>query len=149
LVGFLSLNRTEPNREHPYWTLPPTTPEPNSVFGQELRLETLSFLSKVLGLALQRDPTLLGLVAKLSPKHFQQVSIALGPAITPEGGVPLLCFFFFFIKNCGWKRCLLCQKLLDIAWQLDPTLGVLLGGQAQQHWVGLYHSKVGSAINPE
>ena len=94
LVGFLSLNRNEPNREHPYWTLPPTTPEPNSVFGQELRLETLSFLSKVLGLALQLDPTLLGLVAKLSPKHFQQVSIALGPAITLEGGVPLLCFFF-------------------------------------------------------
>jgi len=94
LVGFLSLNRNEPNREHPYWTLPPTTPEPNNVFGQELRLQTLSFLSKVLGLALQLDPTLLGLVAKLSPKHFQQGSIALGPAITPEGGVPLLCFFF-------------------------------------------------------
>jgi len=43
---------------------------------------------------LQLDPTLLGLIAKLSPKHFQQVSIALGPAITPEGGVPLLCFFY-------------------------------------------------------
>jgi hypothetical protein len=84
------------NKTQQHWALSPTTPEPNSVFGQELRLETLFFLPKVLGLALQLDPTLLGLIAKLSPKHFQQVSVALGPAIMPEGGVPLLCFFFFY-----------------------------------------------------
>jgi len=28
----------------------------------------------------------------------------------------------FFVKNCGWGYCLLCQKLLGLTWLLDPTL---------------------------
>ena len=37
--------------------------------------------------------------------------------IEPWGGVPRL---FFFIKNCGWGHCLLCQKLLGLAANSGP-----------------------------
>jgi len=82
-------------------------------------LGALLSLPKVLDLALQLDLMLLGLIVKLGPKHFQQVSIVLGPAVVLEGGHSSI---VFLIKNCIWKRCFLCQKLLGIVRQLDSTL---------------------------
>jgi hypothetical protein len=76
------------------WALPPTTPEPNNVFGQKLWLGALLSLPKVLSFALQLDPMLLGLVTKLGLKHFQQVNIVLGPAVVPEGGCSSIVFFY-------------------------------------------------------
>jgi len=57
-----------------------------------LQLGALLSLPKVLDLALQLDPMLLGLVVKVGLKHFQQVSIVLGPAVALEGDILLLCF---------------------------------------------------------
>jgi hypothetical protein len=51
--------------------------------------------------------------------HCEQHCSALGA---------FLSCVFFFIKNYSWGACLLCQKLLGLTWQHDPTL---LGSQAQ------------------
>ena len=39
----------------------------------------------------------------------------------------------FLVKSCSWQRCLLCQKLLGLAWQQDPTLLGLTAKPNQKH----------------
>jgi hypothetical protein len=51
--------------------------------------------------------------------------------IEPWGA--FLCYVCF-IKNCGWGRCLIYQKLLGLTWQLDPTLLSLAAKSDPKHF---------------